>query len=284
MTFKHNKKRNIGIIYELLVHHITNCIIENDTQSAKKATKIIEKRFSKGTEIYKEFRLFNSLVNSTVHDTHIVASILTEAKRAARNINSEKLKKEKSRLLKDINYVIDNKDFYYKNIPNYRTLGSIQIALNEWRKECPDIGVLIEFEKKIGEHLLTSKSTSSIDNLNEDIDASKSDKLVFKIMTEKINEKYSHLSREEREIISHYAFYNSLDQTYLKNFLLEKKQKALNLLENFEDVESNNILIEKVDRVRNAISSMSESEINDESIVKFLTITKLISELSNNGE
>ena len=144
---KHNKKRNVGIVYELLVHHITNSILEDDKQSAKKATRIIEKRFAKGTELYKEFRLFNALANSTVTDTHVVASILTEAKRAARNIDGDKLNREKSGLLRDINYIIDKKDFFHQTIPNYRHLGSIQIALNEWRKKNPDLGVLIEFEK-----------------------------------------------------------------------------------------------------------------------------------------
>jgi hypothetical protein len=281
MSTKHNKKRNVGIIYELLIQHITNCIIEGDKSSAKKATKIIEKRFAKGTELYKEFRLFNALANSTVSDTHIVASILSEAKRAARNINNAKLDHEKSLLIKDINYQISNKDFFYRTIPNYRIMGSIQIALNEWRKQSPDLGVLIEFEKKIGENLLSEKVVMTTERLQEEIDASKSDKLVFKIMTEKINEKYADLSKEEREIISHYAFYQSQNKDLLKKYLNEKKEQAIFLLEDFEDKENNSILVEKVEKVRSSIQTLNEEEINDKAIVKFLTITKLINELKN---
>jgi hypothetical protein len=280
MIAKHNKKRNVGIIYELLVQHITSCIIEGDVKSAKKATRIIEQRFAKGTELYKEFRLFNALANSTVSDTHIVASILSEAKRAARNIDSDKLDKEKSDLIRDINYSLDKKDFFYQNVSDYRNLGSIQIALNEWRKDSPDLGVLIEFEKKIGENLLTEKLNNSVEKLQEEIDASKSDMLVFKLMTEKINQKYSDLSGEERDIISHYAFYSTQDEKYLKSYLKEKKNRALRLLEDFEDRESNSILVEKVDRVRNSIVSLDENKIDDSSIVRFLTVTKLINELS----
>lgn len=281
MKAKHNKKRNVGILYELLVQHVTNCIIEGNKADAKKATKIIEKRFAKHTELYKEFRLFNALANSTVSDTHVVASILNEAKRAARNIDSQKLDKEKSSLIRDINYSINSSNFFYQNIPNYRNLGSIQIALNEWRKESPDVGVLIEFEKKIGEILLTKKSDRSVELMQEEVNAANADKLVFKLMTEKINNKYSGLSSEERDIISHYVFYKEQDENYLQNYLSEKRKRAIDLLENFEDIEQNRILIEKVDRVREAIYSLSEKVINDESIVKFLTITKLINELKN---
>jgi len=285
MTAKHNKKRNVGIIYELLIQYITNSIIEGDRRSAKKATQIIEKRFAKNTELYKEFRLFKALANSTVNDTHVVASILAEAKRAARNINSEKLNKEKSRLIRDINYILEKQDFFYQSVPNYRNLGAIQIALNEWRKDSPDLGILIEFEKKVGENLLSEKPSQNIEKMKNELDASQSDKLVLKIMTEKINQKYAHLTKEERDIISHYAFYSSQENTdKLKDYLLEKKANALTLLEDFEDLETNRILIEKVDRVRSAINTLDENKIDDISIVKFLTVTKLIGELSKKEE
>ena len=280
MNIKHNKKRNIGLVYELLIQHITGCIIEGDKKSAKIATRLIEKHFSKEKELYKEFRLFNALINATVSDTHIVASILSEAKRAARKIDNKQLEKEKSNLIRDINYKVNRKDFFYQTVSNYRELGSIQIALNEWRKDSPDLGRLIEFEKKIGEHLLTEKKQKSMSEVKDNLDASKSDKLVLKLMTEKINKKYSNLSDSEREIISNYVFYSSQEGNYLKDYLSEKRKSALALLENFEDKETNQILVEKVGKVRDAIHRIDEQEINDETVIRFLTITKLISELA----
>ena len=281
MSIKHNKKRNVGLVYELLIQHITSCIVEGRKSDARVGTKLIEKHFAKGNELHKEFRLFNALANATVSDTHIVASVLTEAKRAARKIDTKKLSIEKSKLIRDINYKINRKDFFYQNIPNYRQLGSIQIVINEWRKESPDLGRLIEFEKKVGENLLTEKSTKTVNDMQRELDASKSDKLILKLMTEKINSKYSNLSNSEREIISTYVFYSSQNDEYLTSYLAEKRQVALGLLENFEENESNKILIEKVDRVRNSIQKLENQDVNDESIVKFLTITKLINELKS---
>jgi len=77
---KHNKKRNVGIIYELLLNYISRNIVEGKNLEAKKASKIVEKHFRKGTELYKEFKLFNALANTEVKNTHVVASILNEAK------------------------------------------------------------------------------------------------------------------------------------------------------------------------------------------------------------
>ena len=140
---------------------------------------------------------------------------------------------------------------------------------------------MIEFEKKVGENLLTEKSTKTVNDMQRELDASKSDKLILKLMTEKINSKYSNLSNSEREIISNYVFYSSQNDEYLTSYLAEKRQVALGLLENFEENESNKILIEKVDRVRNSIQKLENQDVNDESIVKFLTITKLINELKS---
>ena len=279
---KHNKKRNVGIIYELFLKHMSSCLIAGDIRKVKKAAAIIEKRFAKGTELYKEFRLFNALAQTTASDTHIVASILTEAKSAARNCNIQKLNKEKSDLIRDINYKVKDENFYYRSIENYRDLATIQVMLNEWRnKDSGNIQKLIEFESKVGELLLREKKKIDIDEESMRLKASDSNKLIFKIMTEKINTKYgSELTQNQKEIIRNYTLYSGKDSKRLVEFLKDKKAEAIRLLENFEDKEQNRILIEKVDYVRSKIVSMDPSKVNDNSIVKFLTVTKLISELS----
>jgi len=284
---KHNKKRNVGLIYELLLNHISNCLIENDMRSLNVATKIIEKRFAKGTELYREFRLFNALAKMTASDTHIVASILTEAKAAARNCDSDKLDKEKSALIRDINYKINNTKFYYQNIKNYKDLATIQIMINEWRKgaDC-NIQKLIEYEKKVGENLLKDKPSIDLDSEKNRLDMTDSNKLVLKIMTEKMNNKYNDkLSPIERDIIKRYVIYsNDGNKKQLIEFFKKKKHKTIKLLENFEDTEDNKILIKKVDSVRSRIENLNVNNINDQAVIQLLTLTKLIREIKNSGD
>jgi len=278
---KHNKKRNIGIIYELFLKHMSNCLIEGKITKVKSTAAILEKRFAKGTELYKEFRLFNALAQTTASDTHIVASILTEAKSAARNCSIKKLDKEKSDLIRDINYKIKDPNFYYRHIPNYRDLATIQIMLNEWReKDKGNIQRLIEYERKVGVMLLREKVVIDLDDEIERLGASDSNSLVLKIMTEKINKKYGKdLSANQKEIIRNYALYSGKEDKKLKVFLEEKRREAEALLENFEEVETNKVLLEKVSNVRSKIQHLSPEKINDESVIKFLTLTKLITEL-----
>jgi|TARA_B100000035_G_scaffold74356_1_gene61679 hypothetical protein len=272
---KHNKKRNVGIIYELLLKNITSNLLEGNKKEAKITTKIIEKHFRKGTELYKEFRLFNALSKSHVSNTHVVASILNEAKAASRNLNEKKLEKEKSNLLKDINYKINDKDFYYNNIPDYRDLGLVQLTLNEWRKKDRDIKKLVDLETRLGELLLKEKSSK----IDSQITMEHSDRLVLKLMTEKFNKEYGQqLSNDQKTIIEHYIF-NQKNPRQLVEFFKNKKNQTLTALEEFEDRTDNKHLLSKLDNVKNKIISLNENNVNDENIVKFLTLTKLISEI-----
>jgi len=273
---KHNKKRNVGIIYELLLKHISTKLLEGNKKDAKIATRIIEKHFKKGTELYKEFRLFNALAKSNITHTHTVASILNEAKIASRKLSKETLEKEKSLLLKDINYKIADKNFYYRSITDYRDLGLVQLSLNEWRKKDRDVKKLVDLEVRLGELMLRDKN-----KINEHkYDASHSDRLVLKIMTEKFNRRYGEeLTADQKKIIEGYVFLSDKNPSQLQEFFKVKKQEALEKLENFEDTSDNKYLLSKLDEVREKIASLPAKDINDQNVVKFLTLTKMISEI-----
>ena len=130
---KHNKKRNIGIIYELFLRHMSKCIIEDNKDNLQKTTNIISKNFNKKREIYKEFRVFNALNSLNLSSKESAISFLKESKDIVCQINNKRLEKEKSVLIKDINYNID-KNFYYSRVDNYKKLGTIQMLINEWKK------------------------------------------------------------------------------------------------------------------------------------------------------
>ena len=86
----HNKKRNAGIIYELLVRAVSAYLVENDKAKAQVALNILSTHFNKKSELYKEFRVFHALTKSTVQDSSIAAAILSESKQSSRRIDSHK--------------------------------------------------------------------------------------------------------------------------------------------------------------------------------------------------
>ena len=80
----HNKKRNVGIIYEQLILTISKAIVENNLEDASRAKGIIKKYFKPGTELYKEHKLFQALIKPEINDASLATAILGEAKKASR--------------------------------------------------------------------------------------------------------------------------------------------------------------------------------------------------------
>ena len=64
----HNKKRNVGIIYEQLLAQAAKGIVENNSSMTQKAQSIIKRFFREGTELYKEHRLFKAMVEPHIED------------------------------------------------------------------------------------------------------------------------------------------------------------------------------------------------------------------------
>ena len=81
----HNKKRNVGIIYEQLITKISSALIDNDDKTALEAKKLIKKYFQPGTELHKEHKLFNALAVTRISDNILASQIMEEAKNASRN-------------------------------------------------------------------------------------------------------------------------------------------------------------------------------------------------------
>jgi hypothetical protein len=147
---KHNKKRNVGIIYELFSRYISELVLEGDKKKIKPATRILEKRFKKGTELYKEFRLFNALVNSEISSKNKAVLVIENAKKDVLSIDNKKLNREKSMLIKEINYTLNDKNFYYRTVPNYREYANIQNLFNDWREKNNNLkSVLVKEERAI---------------------------------------------------------------------------------------------------------------------------------------
>lgn len=275
----HNKKRNIGILYELLIKHISNCLIEENQKSVKIATKIIEKHFEKNTEIFKEFRIFNCLYNANIKNKENISLVLNESKNAALKINSHKLEKEKSMLIKEINYNID-KDFYNQHLKNYKVLGNIQLLINEWKKgEHSNLKNVVLFQEGIIDHLLSEHAAIDLQLLNKQKDDENKNNLVFSLMTKKINNKYKNFSPMQKNIIKNYALFHEGNEEKLKNSLIDIKNSVLSELKIFIKESQNNIIEEKYEIVKNKITDLDFKSIDDEKIIKFLTITKLLEEI-----
>tara|TARA_R110000787_G_scaffold25502_5_gene71704 strand:+ start:1128 stop:1973 length:846 start_codon:yes stop_codon:yes gene_type:complete len=275
---KHNKKRNVGIIYELLLRHISSGVVDDNSNVSSSSMDILKKHFRSNTQLYKEFRLFNALVKTTASSEKVASTILSEARSMALSIDYDTLRHEKTKLIHSINHGLSKDEFYKQWIPEYRMYATIQTLLNDWRKpSAQNIGRMAEYENQVIDWLLTEKKEPE---LSEQKDPN-ADKLIIKIMSEKLSKKYSSILNEsQKEILSSYVmFKDQNDIKGLRTYLEDLREDTIKELDVYLMKENNAILNSKAKTVKSDVKSISTESITDDTIAKFLTIAKLKSTL-----
>ena len=278
IVHNHNKKRNVGLIYEFLIRSLTKNIIENNSEFASTSLKILKTHFHKNSEIYKEFRLLNSLFVTTVSSKAVAANIIAEARNVALNHDTKKINKEKSLLIKDINYNINNESFYKQNVDDYKMYATIQSLLKDWRSSTPDIAKVAVLEDNLTEWILTKKQGI------KDLESQKSKDVndtIISVMSEKISKKYHGvLNDSQQDLIKEYVISIDGNNDKLSSAMSDIRATTQSSIKNYMSSNSDSFINEKFDNVLKIISSSDINMINDVNISHHLSFLKLVEEIA----
>jgi hypothetical protein len=265
------------------VKTISKALIENDKRRSGIALKILKKHFKPNTELYREFRLMNALVKTTVSSEHVAASILKEAKVAATSHDEKKLDREKSLLIRSINHDLNDDQFYDQQVNEYKLYATVQTLINEWRSTEKDLQLVGNFEDQLMKHLVSEKETYKDSTLTEDSDGTA--RLLMKVMTKKLNEKYNGLLNEQqRSLVRAYAYSTAAsDSTSVKKKLHEIKSDLLQLIDSVSVQEEfkNNYTKEKLEETRRVIVEETLTEVDDSTVTRFMLYSRLKDELES---
>ena len=272
----HNKKRNVGIIYEQLVLKLSKALVENDKKTFRDTRQIIKKYFKKGTELHKEHKLVNSLADFEVTQANVIPSILEETKKATWRINDRRLDREKSKLIREINETF-GKSFYSTRVSNYRNLATIDLLLQEYKKgsKCDHIKIL-EYSDKVTGILLQKKNFSKVNEMK----TPEVNSLVVKLMREKFSKTYSkNLTADQVNLINEWVINGS--SPGLVSEMKATKKICLETLDRYQKTCSNDFIFGNLGNVRNNVSGIVfDEEINESHIIKTMTMYDIIKELS----
>lgn len=285
MSRTHNKKRNTGLLYEFLVRTISQALVEGDQRKSALVLRLIKRHFKPGTQLHREYRLINSLVKITVTSDAVAASILQEAKAAARGHDVRRLDREKSLLISNINKSIGDADFYDQPVNEYRTYATVQTLLNDWRDPTSDLGRLAQYEDQLVAWMVSKKPepndpSAGVDNPGEG-------RLLMKVMMRKLNEKYAGvLNDDQRKLLRAYAFSTANDDTgSIKLKLSETKDRLLREIETFKRDNPDNAYVNgKLDEVGMALAKEDLNVIDDDAVTRFMLYTRLRTELVTEEE
>jgi len=282
MNIKHNKLRNTGILFELLVRQITADTLSG---SESKAVNILKKYFTK-TELGREYKLYELLNKNnklTESKANVIINTIVET---SKQLNKSVLKRQKYNLIKEIgnNYNLEN--FFKTKIPNYKVYASLYTLLEIYSEEkALNPNQVISNKINILEHLTSSKISEKEvkDNVFEELKHQDKDVriLTYKILLEKFNSKYTNLNLNQKLVLKEYI--NSVDNTpKLKEFYNTKindiKRNIIVLAEKVTD-KATQI---KLKEIPNLLTELNKNQqVDSEHVLNLLQYYELVEELNN---
>jgi hypothetical protein len=280
MKIKHNKFRNSGILFELLVRQVT---IDTLKGSDSPAIDIMKKYFVK-TELGKEYKLYESLMKVKVLNEGRANTIISTILESSTNLNKTLLKRQKYNLIKEIKDNYDLNTFFGIKIKNYKELASLY-TLMEGYNSTTYVNPSQMVDNKITLLEFLVKSEINVKDSKEDIlkEFQTYDKdlriLTYKVLLEKFNEKYDSISSEQKNILK--EFINSVDSTpklreFYNSKIINLKDILVKESKNIKDP-ATQVKIVEVSKLLTEIDK--SSKVSDDNLVDLMQYYELVQEL-----
>jgi hypothetical protein len=277
----HSKYKNTGFLFEILIRQVTVDTIEGVKDS--KALSLIKKYFNKNTELYKEYNLYSALMKDKFVNEQRAQHFIDKVVSLHSRLDSEKLRKEKYNLVKEIKEFYNLKEIFSTQINDYKVLGSIYTLFQtENIKEDYSISHYKKCNETVLDFVLRNENTS---NTNEDLFErySQQDKeirlLAYKLMIEKFNKKYSSLNKKQKNLLKEYI--NNISNTNsLREYVNEEVDQIRNVLQEQIEKTTSNVTKIKLSESMNLLNVIKKGKtVKDNQLKSMLYYYELIDEL-----
>jgi len=283
---KHSKFKNTGFLFELLTRQVTLEIING---SEEKAKGIIREFYGKGTEMSKELRLFNLLINEKYNSEAKAEKFIDAILEAHTKIDYKSLQREKYNLVKSIKENFEIKDFLSSPVTNYKILASIHKLFEGKKNDILDVKDVFDSKLTLVEHISSNSPTlkEKEDKLVEEYRKQEKDLrlLTYKILVETFNKKYTNLNDDQKGLLREYI--NNVNNTSKFNEYFEKEliKTITSLHEMYKGMKDK---ITKI-KLRETINVLKKQKIGkkitDEQVSALMMSYELIKEIKNvNGK
>ena len=276
---KHNKKYNIGVIFELLTKQVATGVINEQPAVSKKASTLINKYFSTNALLHEELLLFNILLYNQA-DSHRVASKLLEGTLvSAQAMEERELIEVKETLIKEISEIFDEQIFFKTKIPNYKVYASIQQLLNLSRKKqnSRKITEKIILEETVIDHLLNNTEVQRAKEQYEKNNKQSVDNFTMKLVLEKFNTKYDSKFNSEQKVLLR-DFINNNTQEFEKH-AKDEIIKVDSVLEKAINECNDSLLKIKLQDAKKILNEIKTLELSENVLTRLLTYLDLTKDL-----
>lgn len=267
---KHNKKRNVGLVYEALTRELTKSILSKKGRRQQVIISILKECFKSNSLLKKELDLYREIRKDDTLSKEQAGKVLLEVKRQYSSIDKDELFKEQSKLISKINKAL-SKDVYNNFVSDYKFKASLYQYLN-------DMGSAKErvlLEEKVVDYMM--------DNV-EEAQQPKIDNLTFKTFVGKYNDEYNNFLSEQKELLTKYIEKGSSDLEF-KDYINETIGKLKSGLEESIKkpvISEDEVMVGKAMEVKALLESFSKKPIDEKMLAVVMEVQRLISEINSN--
>ena len=275
MSKGHNKKRNVGLIYEQIVRQATIATTENRASDAKTYVQFVTKHFVEGSELLKEFKLFNAILETSGVSEKVADRVLELARETTRSIDVEKLHREKGTLINEANRLFGKGSLFATPVENFRALATVQSLLNEWQSPGTlSASSTAKYESQLVQFMMIRPEPQVFERMSGINETS------LNMFHKRFDSVYGDkLTDTQKGFLNDLTF---LDKDQITQIIFDTKERVLQLLIDHHASESNSLLKEKYEVVRKNIETMNYTDHSAPS--RQLTLLQLIAELEDENE
>jgi len=277
MSIKHSKFKNTGLLFELLVRQITS-----DTLEGKNSIAIsILKKYFVNTELGKEYKLYEQLgayKNLTEVKAEMVINTLVET---STKLKRTEIRKQKYNLVREIKESYNVENFFKAKVTNYKVFAALNNLIENQSSEKVAPETVINNKITLFEHLTKVPVVVQSDELLEEYKGYSKDLriLTYKMLLEKFNEKYDHLTPQQKEVLREVV--TAVDNTdKLKEYYNTKITEVQNLLSKKTSVLKDEVLKIKITEIIKYVKPLEKTEkVTNDCIINLLQYYELVNEL-----
>tara|TARA_R110000824_G_scaffold70682_2_gene181187 strand:- start:1211 stop:2023 length:813 start_codon:yes stop_codon:yes gene_type:complete len=269
MKLNHNKKRNTAFLYESLIAELTKSSLKNDKKLQETIVKVLKEFFGKTKILAKELKLYKEATELNGYNKDIISKVIEEAKRKRSSLDSKEIFNEQTKLINKVNKIV-GKHVYDNFVPNYKSIASIYQIFNDTTSIKARIllenNLINKFSETGG---VTKESTPKVS------------KAVYKIFTNKFNEKYGHLLESQKTLLKLYIESVRDQGLELKTFINEEINNIREAISEYSKSDEAQELTESIEKVKDELNLFKGQYINEDTIRKILKMQSLVGEIKN---
>jgi hypothetical protein len=287
MKIKHNKLRNVGILFELLVRQVAADVLDGKSDSF--AIKIMREHFHSKTELGKELQLYRTFFNTGVLSENKAFDILNIILHKRKKLNQKVLDAQKFNLIREIKQHTDLKQFLLGRVPSYKVYASVYKLFEAAMHEVDDfnnIDGIVSARFVVVEHLTGNiteeqivKDTSYVDTLKNQPEEIRH--LSYKFLLEKFNEKYSNFNDRQKNLLREYIN-NGTNIEHFKQYMATEATDLLNNIQVYAFKINDSVTRIKLNEVISQLDTIKRKTIlKDNYITALLIAHQIYEELTN---